>query len=35
VLESGRPVIAGSYDSVTHTGLVNGTTYHYAIWVRY
>ena len=35
VLESGRTVTAGAYDSVTHSGLTIGTTYYYAIWVRY
>jgi hypothetical protein len=35
VLFTGRPVAFGAKDSFTHSGLTNGTTYYYAIWVLY
>jgi fibronectin type 3 domain-containing protein len=35
VLFTGRPVTFGAKDSYTHTGLTNGTTYYYAIWILY
>jgi hypothetical protein len=35
VLFTGRPVTFGAKDSYTHSGLTNGTTYYYAIWVLY
>jgi fibronectin type 3 domain-containing protein len=35
VLVTGRPITFGAKDSFTHTGLTNGTTYYYAIWVIY
>jgi len=35
VLFTGRPITFGAKDSYTHTGLTNGTTYYYAIWVLY
>src|SRR5207253_6940142 len=35
VLFTGRPVTFGAKDTFTHTGLTNGTTYYYAIWVIY
>lgn len=34
-LFTGRPATAGAPDSYTHTGLTNGTTYYYAIWLQY
>ena len=35
VLFTGRAVTFGAKDSFTHSGLTNGTTYYYAIWVLY
>ncbi|MEA2569044.1 MAG: hypothetical protein QOI24_1045 [Acidobacteriota bacterium] len=35
VLFTARPVSFGAKDSFTHSGLTNGTTYYYAIWVQY
>lgn len=35
VLFTGRPVTFGAKDTFTHSGLTNGTTYYYAIWVIY
>ncbi|MGA7617198.1 MAG: hypothetical protein WBX15_18700 [Thermoanaerobaculia bacterium] len=34
-LVTNRPVVFGAVDTYTHTGLTNGVTYYYAIWVRY
>jgi fibronectin type 3 domain-containing protein len=35
VILSNRAVTAGAVDTFTHTGLTLGTTYYYAIWVRF
>lgn len=35
VILQNRPVTFGAADTFTHSNLTNGTTYYYAVWVRY